>query len=103
MGRYADREVKLPPGTFEYMHPCPDGGYYLYGLDTELTYVDAQGGNRSKDRSWENNANIHAKYEVGVSDDGASVFAYTPKFWNDEELEALWIAGGHQLSVLLCG
>ncbi len=93
MGRYADREVKLPPGTFEYMHPCPDGGYYLYGLDTELTYVDAQGGNRSKDRSWENNANIHAKYEVGVSDDGASVFAYTPKFWNDEELEALWIAG----------
>lgn len=93
MGRYADREVKLPPGTFEYMHPCPDGGYYLYGLDTELTYVDAQGGNKSKDRSWENNANIHAKYEVGVSDDGASVFAYTPKFWNDEEMEALWIAG----------
>ena len=25
MGRYADREVKLPPGTFDYMHPCTDG------------------------------------------------------------------------------
>lgn len=93
MGRYADREVKLPPGTFDYMHPCPDGSYYLYGLDTELTYVDAQGESKGKDRSWENNANIHAKYEVGVADNGASVFAYTPRFWNDEELEALWIAG----------
>ena len=93
MGRYADREVKLPAGFYEYMHPCPDGSYYLYGLDTELTYVDAQGGSRSSDRSWENNANIHVKYEVGVSDNGAAVFAYTPKFWNDEEMEALWIAG----------
>lgn len=93
MGRYADREVKLPPGTFDYMHPCPDGSYYLYGLDTELTYVDAQGESKGKDRSWENNANIHVKYEVGVADNGASVFAYTPRFWNDEELEALWIAG----------
>ncbi len=93
MGRYADREVKLPPGTFDYMHPCPDGSYYLYGLDTELTYVDAQGGSKGKDRSWEKNANIHVKYEVGVADNGASVFAYTPRFWNDEELEALWIAG----------
>lgn len=93
MGRYADREVKLPPGTFEYMHPCPDGSYYLYGLDTELTYVDAQGGSKAKDRGWEKNANIHVKYEVGVSDDGASVFSYTPNFWVDEELEALWISG----------
>ncbi len=93
MGRYADREVKLPPGTFEYMHPCPDGSYYLYGLDTELTYVDVQGESKGKDRNWENNANIHVKYVVGVSDEGASVFAYTPRFWNDEELEALWIAG----------
>ena len=93
MGRYADREVKLPPGTFEYMHPCPDGSYYLYGLDTELTYVDAQGESKGKDRNWENNANIHVKYVVGVSVEGASVFAYTPRFWNDEELEALWIAG----------
>lgn len=93
MGRYADREVKLPPGTFTYMHPCPDGSYYLYGLDTELTYVDAQGGSKEKDRSWEKNANIRVKYVVGVSDDGASVFAYTPNFWNDEELEDLWIKG----------
>ena len=43
MGRYADREVKLPAGAFEYMHPCPDGGYYLHGRDANLTYVDAQG------------------------------------------------------------
>lgn len=93
MGRYADREVELPPGTFEYMHPCPDGSYYLYGMDTELTYVDAQGESKGKDRSWESNANIHVKYAVGVSDEGASVFAYTPRFWNDEEMEALWIAG----------
>lgn len=93
MGRYADREVKLPPGTFDYMHPCPDGSYYLYGLDTELTYVDAQGGSKAKDRGWEKNANIHVKYEVGVADNGAAVFAYTPNFWNDEELEARWLSG----------
>ncbi len=93
MGRYADREVKLPPGTFDYMHPCPDGSYYLYGLDTELTYVDAQGGSKAKDRGWEKNANIHVKYEVGVADNGAAVFAYAPRFWNDEELEARWLSG----------
>ena len=31
MGRYADREVELPKSTFpvEYMHPCPDGSFYL--------------------------------------------------------------------------
>ncbi len=93
MGRYADREVKLPPGTFDYMHPCPDGSCYLYGLDTELTYVDAQGGSKAKDRGWEKNANIHVKYEVGVADNGAAVFAYAPRFWNDEELEARWLSG----------
>lgn len=93
MGRYADREVKLPPGTFAYMHACPDGSYYLYGPDTNLTYVDAQGESKEKDRSWEKNANVRIKYEVGVSDDGASVFAYTPNFWNDEELEDLWLEG----------
>ena len=93
MGRYADREVKLPPGTFDYMHPCPDGSYYLYGLDTELTYVDAQGGSKAKDRGWEKNANIHVKYEVGVADNGAAVFAYAPRFWNYEELEARWLSG----------
>lgn len=93
MGRYADREVKLPPGTFDYMHPCLDGSYYLYGLDTELTYVDAQGGSKAKDRGWEKNTNIHVKYEVGVADNGAAVFAYAPRFWNDEELEARWLSG----------
>lgn len=93
MGRYADREVKLPPGIFSYMHACPDGGYYLYGPDTNLTYVDAQGESKEKDRSWEKNANVRIKYEVGVSGDGASVFAYTPNFWVDEELEKLWLEG----------
>ena len=93
MGRYADREVELPPGTFAYMHPCPDGSYYLYGLDAALTYVDAQGKSREMKWSWENSANIHVKYGVGVSDKGAAVFSYTPKFWVDEELEALWLAG----------
>lgn len=93
MGRYADREVKLPPGTFAYMHACPDGGYYLYGLDTNLTHVDAQGESKETDRSWEKNANVRVKYAVGVSDDGAYVFSYTPNFWIDEELEALWLKG----------
>lgn len=93
MGRYADREVKLPPGTFAYMHPCPDGGYYLYGLDTNLTHVDTQGKSKEKDRGWEKNANVRVKYAVGVSDDGAYVFSYTPNFWIDEELEALWLKG----------
>ena len=93
MGRYADREVKLPPGVFDYMHPCPDGSYYLYGLDANLTCVDAQGEIEEKDRSWEKNANIRDKYVVGVSDDGACVFGYAPNFWNDEELEELWIKG----------
>lgn len=93
MGRYADREVKLPQGTFAYMHACTDGSYYLYGLDTNLTYVDVQGESKEKNWSWENSANIHVKYDVGVSDNGAAVFAYTPKFWNDEELEALWLEG----------
>lgn len=93
MGRYADREVKLPPGTFAYMHACPDGGYYLYGPDTNLTYVDAQGESKEKDRSWEKNANVRVKYTVGVSDQGASIFSYTPNFWVDEELEKLWLEG----------
>lgn len=93
MGRYADKAVKLPSGTFSYMHPCPDGSYYLYGLETNLTCVDAQGAGKEKTWGWENSANIHVKYYVGVSDNGAAVFAYTPKFWSDEELEALWLEG----------
>lgn len=93
MGRYADREVKLPPGTFGYMHVCPDGGYYLYGTETNLTYVDAEGVAKEKNWGWENMANIRVKYEVGVSDNGAAVFSYTPKFWVDEELETLWLEG----------
>ena len=93
MGRYADREVKLPAGTFEYMHPCPDGSYYLYGLDTNLTCVDVQGAGREQFWGWENTANIHVKYYVGVSDNGEAVFAYSPLFWTDEELETYWLKG----------
>ncbi|MDE7232353.1 MAG: hypothetical protein K2N37_04690, partial [Lachnospiraceae bacterium] len=43
MGRYADREVEMPTGTFNYVHPCPDGSFYLYGTEANLTYVDAEG------------------------------------------------------------
>lgn len=93
MGRYADREVKLPSGTFGYMHSCPDGSYYLYGIDTNLNYVDAEGVSKEKVWSWEHNANINVKYSVGVADDGGTVFSYSPKFYIDEELEALWLEG----------
>ncbi|MDE7199293.1 MAG: extracellular solute-binding protein [Lachnospiraceae bacterium] len=93
MGRYADREVKMPSGTFGYMHPCSDGSFYLYGTDADLTYVDAEGASKEQVWSWENTANIDMKYYVGVSDNGAAVFAYTPQFWTDEELEDLWLKG----------
>ncbi|MDE6406802.1 MAG: extracellular solute-binding protein [Lachnospiraceae bacterium] len=93
MGRYADREVKMPPGVFDYMHPCPDGSFYLYGTEANLTYVDAEGTGKAQVWSWENTANISKKYYVGASDSGAAVFAYTPQFWTDKELEDLWIKG----------
>ena len=93
MGRYADREVKMPSGTFGYMHSCPDGSYYLYGINTNLNYVDAEGVSKEKVWSWENNANINVKYSVGVADDGGTVFSYSPKFYIDEELEAFWLEG----------
>lgn len=94
MGRYADREVKLTGGPFEYMHPCPDGGYYLYGKDANLNYVDAQGTGNETVWSWENTANINVKHFFGVADNGAVVFAYSPMFYTDEELEAYWLEGG---------
>ena len=95
MGRYADREVRLAGGPFEYMHPCPDGGYYLYGRDANLTYVDAQGTSKEILWSWENTANINVKHFFGVADNGAAVFAYSPMFYTDEELEAYWLEGGN--------
>lgn len=94
MGRYADREVKLTGGPFEYMHPCPDGGYYPYGKDANLNYVDAQGTGNETVWSWENTANINVKHFFGVADNGAVVFAYSPMFYTDEELEAYWLEGG---------
>ena len=88
MGRYADREVKLPDTGYQYMHPCPDGGYYLFGNDVGLTRVAADG-TVSKDKwGWEDNSNIHVKFSYGVSDDGAVIFGYTPKFYSNEEYEA---------------
>ena len=93
MGRYADREVKMPRGTFDYMHPCSDGSFYLYGTEASLTYVDAEGASKEQAWGWENSANIQMKYHVGVADNGAAVFAYVPKFFSDEELEAYWIKG----------
>ena len=93
MGRYADREVKMPRGTFDYMHPCSDGSFYLYGTEASLTYVDAEGASKEQVWGWENSANIQMKYHVGVADNGAAVFAYVPKFFSDEELEAYWIKG----------
>ena len=93
MGRYADREVKMPAGTFDYVHPCPDGSFYLYGTEAALTYVDAEGAGKEHSWGWENTANIHVKYYVGVADNGAAVFAYSPKFYTDEELEAYWLEG----------
>lgn len=93
MGRYADREVKMPAGTFDYVHPCSDGSFYLYGTEANLTYVDAEGASKEHSWGWENTSNIQTKYYVGVSDNGAAVFAYTPKFFSDEELEAYWLKG----------
>lgn len=87
MGRYADREVKLPGTGFEYMHPCPDGSYYLFGNNVDLTHVAADGTVDSDKWGWENNANIHVKFSYGVSDDGAVIFGYAPMFYSDEEYE----------------
>ncbi|MDE7429389.1 MAG: extracellular solute-binding protein, partial [Lachnospiraceae bacterium] len=93
MGRYADREVEMPAGTFDYVHPCSDGSFYLYGTEANLTYVDAEGASKEHFWGWENTSNIHTKYNVGVADNGAAVFSYTPNFFLDEELEAYWLEG----------
>ncbi|MDE6406801.1 MAG: hypothetical protein K2M20_14250, partial [Lachnospiraceae bacterium] len=96
MGRYADREVKLPGAGYEYMHPCADGGYYLFGNDADLTHVAADG-TVSRDKwGWENSANIHVKFSYGVSDNGAVIFGYTPMFYSDEEYEAYAAEGDNR-------
>ncbi|MDE5938192.1 MAG: ABC transporter substrate-binding protein [Lachnospiraceae bacterium] len=93
MGRYADREVTLPGAGYEYMHPCADGGYYLFGNEADLTHVAADGAVSREKWGWEANANIHVKFSYGISDDGAVIFGYVPMFYSDEEYEA-YAAGG---------
>ena len=96
MGRYADREVKLPGTGYEYMHTCADGGYYLFGNDVDLTHVAADG-TVSRDKwGWEDNANIHVKFSYGISDDGAVIFGYIPMFYSDEEYEAYAAEGDNR-------
>lgn len=96
MGRYADREVKLPGAGYEYMHPCPDGGYYLFGNGVDLTHVAADGTASREKWGWEKNANIHVKFSYGVSDGGAVIFGYTPMFYSDEEYEAYAAEGDNR-------
>lgn len=96
MGRYADREVKLPGEGFQYMHPCLDGGYYLIGNDTDLVLVAADGTVSRESWSWEENANIHVKFSFGISDEGAVIFGYTPRFYSDEEYEAYAAEGDNR-------
>lgn len=96
MGRYADREVKLPGAGYEYMHPCPDGGYWLFGNDVDLTHVASDGTVSRESWGWENNANIHVKFTYGVSDGGAVIFGYTPMFYSDEEYEAYAAEGDNR-------
>lgn len=96
MGRYADREVKLPAMGYEYMHPCPDGSYYLFGNDADLTHVAADGTVSKEQWGWENNANIHVKFSYGISDNGAVIFGYTPMFYSDEDYEAYAAEGDNR-------
>ena len=96
MGRYADREVKLPDKGYQYMHPCPDGGYYLFGDGVDLTHV-ASDGTVSRDKwGWENTANIHVKFSYGISDDGEVIFGYVPMFYSEEEYETYAAEGDHR-------
>lgn len=87
MGRYAEREVKLPDAGFTYMHPMPDGSCYLYGDGVALTKISTDGKTSESAWLWEDNTNIHIKHSFGVSDDGAVIFGYNPKFYTDEEYE----------------
>ena len=87
MGRYNEREVQVGGDGFSYMHPLPDGGYYLYGNNVSLTKVEADGSRNKINWSWENNSNIHVKNSFGIADDGSVIFGYMPKFYTEEEYD----------------
>ncbi|MCM1123091.1 MAG: ABC transporter substrate-binding protein [Eubacterium sp.] len=89
MGRYVEREINLPGTGYEYMHPLADGGYYLHGNGVDFTKTDADGEIRKTSWSWEEQYNIRLKTVFGINDDGAVIFAFVPRFYTDEELEAL--------------
>ncbi|MCM1256618.1 MAG: extracellular solute-binding protein [Roseburia sp.] len=96
MGRYADREVKLPGSGYSHMHPCGDGSYYLFGDGVDLTHVAADGTVEKDQWGWENTANIHIKFSYGVSDKGAVIFGYVPRFYSDEEYESYAAEGDNR-------
>lgn len=89
MGRYAERDISLPGNGYEYMYPLADGGYYLHGNGVDLTKVDPAGKITKSPWPWENNYNIRLKTVFGISDDGAAIFAFLPRFYTDEELAVL--------------
>lgn len=89
MGRYVEREIVLPGSGYEYMHPLADGGCYLHGNGVDFTKIDAAGEISKKAWLWENNFNVREKTVYGISDSGAVIFAFLPKFYSDEELEAI--------------
>lgn len=86
MGRYAEREVKIPASGvgYAYAHPLPDGGYYLYGDDMDRIKVEVDGTDHQAGWGWQNNVNIRKKISFGIADSGAVVFEYFPKFHTDE-------------------
>lgn len=89
MGRYTERDVTLPGNGYEYMHPLSDGGYYLHGNGVDFTKIDASGEIKKKPWLWENNYNIRLKTVFGISDTGAAIFAFLPRFYTDEEMALL--------------
>ncbi len=94
MGRYNEREVKTQGGGFSYMHPLPDGGYYLYGNKVALTKVEADGTASKQNWLWENNVNIDKKWSFGVADDGAVIFGYVPRFFKGDDYGEIFDENG---------
>lgn len=92
MGRYTERDVNLPGSGYEYMHALSDGGYYLHGNGADLTKVDADGKIKKSPWPWEQNYNVRLKTVFGISDTGAAIFAFLPRFYTDEELAVLGTA-----------
>ncbi|MDE6844700.1 MAG: ABC transporter substrate-binding protein [Lachnospiraceae bacterium] len=89
MGRYAERDINLPGSGYEYMHSLVDGGYYLHGNGVDFTKVDSAGEIKQTPWAWENNNNVRLKTVFGISDNGATIFAFLPRFYTDDELEVL--------------